>query len=212
MHYILYGDKGSGSAAVELLLAELGLDVDTRAVPLDKDAQRADDFAALNPERKLPALVTPEGETLTESAAILLTLAERHAAAGLLPISMRERAQALRWLLFLASELYPIIEIHDYPARFQPEGEHTPPARRDELSGHARTIWQRRWLLFEQAAAGRPWFLPTGFSLLDIYCAVLSRWGQMDAWRTSHLPHVDGIARAIAARASLAAVWRRHFD
>lgn len=34
--------------------------------------------AAVNPQRKLPALITPNGETLTESVAILLTRRWRH--------------------------------------------------------------------------------------------------------------------------------------
>lgn len=211
MTYLLYGDERSGSATVELALAAIGERCETRAVPLDRDVQRQADYAAVNPQRKLPALVTPAGETLTESAAILLTLAERHAAARLLPDEPRARALALRWLLYMASEIYPIVEIIDYPQRFLPESDDTPAARRLEVSAHARRIWRRRWLLVEQAVQGEPWFLAGGFSLLDIYAAVLSRWGQVDAWRRENLPRIEAIAAAIGLRAELADIWRRHF-
>lgn len=211
MSYVLYGDPGSGSATVELALAELGEAVDLVDISLDRDAQRGDDYAAINAQRKLPALVTPDGETLTESLAILLTLAERHPESVLLPHAPRERAQALRWLQFMASELYPVIEIIDYPERFQPELDATPEARRDEIRRGVREIWKRRWLLVEQAAGGAPWFLPDGFCLVDIYAAVMSRWAQVAEWREQNLPHVEGIAAAVAKRPGLESVWQRHF-
>ena len=44
---------------------------------------------------------------------------ERTPEAALLPTKgTPARAQALRWLLFPATEIYPIVEINDYPERF----------------------------------------------------------------------------------------------
>ncbi|MBT8421594.1 MAG: glutathione S-transferase N-terminal domain-containing protein, partial [Gammaproteobacteria bacterium] len=72
MTYRLYGDIGSGSAIVEMALAEIGAEVELHDVPLHDNAQKARKYAAVNPQCKLPSLVLEEGETLTESAAILL--------------------------------------------------------------------------------------------------------------------------------------------
>ena len=64
---------------------------------------------------------TREGFVLTESVAILISLCEQHGEANLLPpVGAKPRAQALRWLLFVATELYPLVEINDYPERFTP--------------------------------------------------------------------------------------------
>ncbi|NIP90194.1 MAG: glutathione S-transferase family protein, partial [Gammaproteobacteria bacterium] len=71
--YILYGDVRSGACIVEATLAELGADYVVRNVDLSAAAQRGADYARVNPQRKLPSLITPAGETLTESAAIVLT-------------------------------------------------------------------------------------------------------------------------------------------
>lgn len=212
MTYKLYGDKGSGSATIELALAEVGAKYDVFDVSLENDAQRGSDYASINAQRKLPTLITPMGETLTESAAILLTLAERYPQAKLLPEpGSRERAHALRWLLFIATELYPIIEIIDYPRRFQPDGDTISDDRCEEIRDHVREIWARRWLLVEEAAVGEPWFLAGCFSLLDIYAAVISRWGQTDDWRFANLPRVESIAAAIGIRPETASIWQRHF-
>lgn len=211
MTYTLYGDPGSGSATVELALAEIGIPVELRDVSLDKGQQHDQEYSSLNPQRKLPTLILPNGTVLTESVAILITLADRHPEAGLLPDAPRDRAIALRWLLFMATELYPVIEMHDYPERFQPEADATPLERRDELRAHALGIWMRRWPLLEAAVDGERWFLSSGISLVDIYAAVLSRWSLDSRWRGEHLPRIDAIARRVATRESMAPVWRRHF-
>jgi len=212
MTYILYGDKGSGSATTELALAIAGAHVTLRDVPLERNAQREAGYSSVNAQQKLPTLVTPDGETLTETAAILITLAERFPAAGFLPPpASAERARALRWLLFIATEIYPVVEMIDYPERFQPEGDATSDVRREAMRAHLRGIWKRRWLIVEQAVRGEPWFLATGFSAVDIYAAVVSRWAQTGDWRPAAIPRIEAIVAALAARPDCGPVWRRHF-
>ncbi len=74
MTYILYGHRRSGSLAVEMALAEIGADFQVRDVDLEAEAQRGEDYASINPQRKVPALLTPSGETLTESGFCLTDL------------------------------------------------------------------------------------------------------------------------------------------
>lgn len=38
-----------------------------------------------------------------------------------------------------------------------------------------QNIWRERWLVVENQIAGEPWFFASGFSLVDIYVAVVSR-------------------------------------
>jgi len=206
MTYTLYGCRQSGSLTVELALAEIGVTYEVRDVDLEVEAQRDDAYAAVNPQRKIPALITPAGETLTESVAILLTLDERHPEASLLPpTGSAERAQALRSLLFVATEIYPVVEINDYPERFAPTADSAPALR--EV---ARTIWRERWLLVERRITGDPFLLASGFCLSDIYIAVVSRWAQQDTWRPAHVPKVERLTAAVAARPAAARVWSRH--
>ena len=206
MTYRLYGEDGSGSGVVEMALAAIGAEHEVHGVSLADNAQRASAYANLNAHRKLPTLVTPGGETLTETLAILLVLDERHPNAQLFPAPRSpERAQALRWLAFVATELYPIVEINDYPERFVPA-----PARASEMREVARRIWRERWLLVESAIAGQPWLLPSGFCFTDVYIAVVSRWAQQTEWREQHLPKVEAIAASMGALDRIGEVWKRH--
>jgi GST-like protein len=206
MSYRLHGNDGSGSGIVEMALAEIGVPVELHDVSLSAEAQRSDAYARLNPERKIPALISPSGEVLTESAAILLVLDERHPDARLFPEhGSAERAQALRWLVFLAAELYPLIEIVDYPERFAPDVATAPGVR--EV---AKRTWQSRWALVEHAIAGEPWLLASGFCATDLYISVLSRWSLDPAWRAEQLPKVEALAKAVAARPRSGPILRRH--
>jgi GST-like protein len=206
MPYVIYGARGSGSGIVEAACAELGVDYEIRDLDARNAEHRGEAYAAINPQRKMPAIDLGNGEILTETVAILITLDERHREAGLLPPpGSRERAQALRWMLVLATELYPVIEIVDHPERFSPS-----PESAEAVRERAKAIWLQRWGVVEQNVAGSPYFLPGGFSATDLYITVLSRWDMSEAWRLEHLPRVDALAAAVRARPALAPVWARH--
>jgi GST-like protein len=207
MTYTLYGCRCSGSAIIEMALSRINVPYEEHSVDLSTEEQRGDAYAAVNPQRKIPALQTPAGELLTESVAILLTLDERHRNAALLPPpGTPERAQALRWMIFVATELYPLVEINDYPERFAPRAEDAPAIR-----DIARARWRERWLVVEQAIEGDPWLLRHGFNAADMYIAVVSRWAQQKDWRPGHVPRIEAIAAAIAQQPDVGAVWKRHF-
>ena len=207
MSYVLYGDKGSGAFCVEAALAEAGAPYEFQSISLDKNEQKSPPYLAINPSGKLPAMRLPSGEIVTETAALLLIVAERHPKAALLPApGTPERAQAARWLAFMASEIYPMVEIVDYPERFVPKGTEA-----EALRLKARDRVRERILLVERAVAG-PWLLASGFSVADIYAAMFCRWSECRGWRDENLPKINALAAALALRKSVAPIWAKHFS
>jgi glutathione S-transferase len=203
--FTLYGDLGSGAFSAEAALAEAGAPYTFALVSLEKNEQRQPTFLAINPSGKMPALKISEGEIITESAAILLTLADYFPQARLLPPQASQaRAQAYRWLAFMAAEVYPIVEIVDYPERFVPGGNS------EALRAVARDRIRERLLIIERIIAG-PFFLAGGFSLLDIYAAMFSRWSLEPEWKAANLPRLMALAEAVSQRPAIAPVWKRHF-
>src|ERR1051325_12216864 len=122
--FIIFGDKGSGAFSAEAALAEVGAPYEFKTISLERNEQRSPEFLAINPSGKMPAVRLPEGQILTESLAILLTVADHFPNMRLLPPQASvDRASAYRWLALIASEIHPMVEITDYPQRFAPEGE-----------------------------------------------------------------------------------------
>ena len=205
MKYTIYGAPGSGSGIVEAACAEIGVEYEVRDLDAKNDEHLGEAYAAINPHRKMPTLEVEGGEIITESVAILLTLDERHRDAGLLPPpGSKDRAQALRWMLFLATEMYPLVEIIDYPERFANSADGA-----EAIRERAEGLLRQRWRILEANVTGSPYCVASGFSATDLYITKFSVWLD-EAWRREHLPRVEALTSAVLARPALAAVWARH--
>ena len=210
--YVLYGDRRSGSAAVELALTAAGAPYRVRPVPLEGDHQLSEAHRALNPLGRVPVLVLPDGTVVTESLAILLTVADRHPEAGLLPApGDPDRAVSLRWMAVLAGELYPHVTRGDYPERFSADPGHAAAIRERALS-----MFREVWAVVEAHApfgpdGQGPFLLGGRFGLADAYLATLSRWMDRGRWVDEHAPRLARLAHAVSALPGLSPVWARHF-
>ena len=84
---------------VTAMIDHLGLEVERVPVNLLEGAHKAPDFAAINPNMKVPVLV--DGDFLLwEHPAIMLYLTEK-AGGDLVPQSARERADLMRWVSWM---------------------------------------------------------------------------------------------------------------
>jgi glutathione S-transferase len=100
----LYGFGPTRSLRALWGLRELGADFEFVPVNLPAGEHRRPEFLALNPAGKLPVLVDGDS-VITESAAIVLYLAEKFPEKGLLPKDIKQRAQVYRWVMFAVTEL-----------------------------------------------------------------------------------------------------------
>ena len=100
----LYEFGPTRSLRVRWALQELQVPFESVVVDLRAGEHRKPAFLQLNPAGLLPVLV--DGDlVLTESVAIVVYLADKYSDKGLMPQDPRERAQAMKWLLFAATEL-----------------------------------------------------------------------------------------------------------
>lgn len=206
--WVLYGNPGWGSAIVEAQLVFYGLPFRFEATGdlFDSEEARAK-LRPLNPVAQVPTLVLPDGQVMTESAAITLHLADLTGRDGLVPgPAAPERAAFLRWLVFLVANVYPTFTYADDPARFVKADEATRKAFRSEVDAYAQRLW-----LAVEAAAGSPWFLGGRMSALDVYLAVMTKWRPRRAWFAEHAPKLLAAGDAAAALPALAPVMARNF-
>jgi glutathione S-transferase len=100
----LYGFGPTRSLRALWGLKELGLEFEFIPVNLQAGEHQRPEFLALNPAGKVPVLV--DGDlVLTESAAIVLYLAEKYPDKKLMPTKLEQRAQVYRWIMFAMTEL-----------------------------------------------------------------------------------------------------------
>jgi GSH-dependent disulfide-bond oxidoreductase len=96
---------------VSVMLEECSLAYRTHKIDIGKGDQFKDEFVAINPNSKIPAIVDEEGPggkplALFESGAILIYLAEK--CGRFLPASPRGRYETLQWLMFQMGGVGPM--------------------------------------------------------------------------------------------------------
>ena len=205
--YTLWGRAGWGSTLVEAQLVWYGLPFSFEAVgDLFKEPDARAKLEKVNPLAQVPTLVMPDGSVMSESAAITLLLADITGQDSLVPkAGTAERAQFLRWLVFLVANIYPTFTYADDPARFVSVS-----AARDPFRAATDAYAQKLWRQVETAARA-PWFLGDRFSALDIYLAVMTRWRPKRGWFETETPHLFAIARRADQVRELGEVWKRNF-
>jgi GST-like protein len=205
--FILHGRPGWGSAIVEAQLAFYGLPftmVEHGDLFDSEDARSA--LRPLNPLTQVPTLVLPDGQVMTESAAITLHLADLAGSDALVPgPQAAERAAFLRWLVYLVANVYPTFTYADIPERFVKDAA-AAPAFAEELGTYRRRLWG-----IVEGAAGLPWLLGDRMTALDIYLAVMTHWGPRKPWFADNAPRLTMAAQRAAALPAVAPVIARNF-
>ncbi|MBW8847786.1 MAG: glutathione S-transferase family protein [Burkholderiales bacterium] len=203
----LYGAQASGSVAVEAALTLLGLPYTLIEGATWAEEAARDRVATSNPMRQIPTLVLPDGEVMTESAAILIYLADLDPAAGLAPAPADPlRRQFLRWMLYVSSAIYSLHWIKPDVGRIG-----APQSARDSVveAVHERIAFC--WANMDSQLAPGDYLLGDELTVLDLYVAVVSRFGP---WRERFYevaPRMTAAVHRVDADPRLAALWAARF-
>lgn len=208
MTYTVYGAAGSGSVPVEAALTLIGAPFRViEAVTWASDAER-DKVAAVNPMRQIPVLVTPGGEILTESAAILVWLAEQHPEAALGPAPGDPlRGQFLRWMSFVSASIYSMFWVRDVPDRLVGDDPAAQATLKRRTADRIADCWAR---MEGQIEPGR-FLLGDTLTVLDLYVATTSRWTPRRDRFHEIAPRMGEVVRRVDALPELQAFWTERF-
>jgi maleylacetoacetate isomerase len=102
--------RSSAAFRVRIALNLKGLAYETEAIHLIKDGghNRRPEYRAVNPQMRVPALVTPGGEILIQSLAIIEYLDETHPQPPLLPKDPIARAKVRALSELIACDIHPL--------------------------------------------------------------------------------------------------------
>jgi glutathione S-transferase len=202
MTYTLYSHDGSGGFAVEAALTKAAAPHKVVVVDTAKGDQNRPDFVAINPMRQVPALVLPDGTVMTESAAMVIHLANVFPDKGLAPTSATSaHARFLRWMLFMAANLYEGDLRYYYPDRYTSDPNGIPGVK---AAGAAHMM--KSFGIVDEALASGPFLCGSALTMADAYLAMLTAWSPEPI--TSR--RIMAVREAVAADPQIAPLWRRH--
>ena len=203
----LYGARASGSVAVESTLTLLGLPYSLIEGATWAEPQARDRVAPVNPMRQIPTLVLPGGEVMTESAAILIDLADRHPQARLAPaVDAPLRRQFLRWMVYVSSAIYSLHWIKPDVARIG-----APASARDAVVDAVHQRIAFCWAHMDSQLKPGRYLLGDQLTVLDLYVTVVSRFGPWRARFFEAAPRMAPVVRRVDQDPRLAAFWRARF-
>jgi glutathione S-transferase len=194
--YKLFYAPGSAAMAPHAVLEETGARHELVPVDLKSKAHQKPEYLKLNPKGRVPVLI--DGDfVMTESAAIIMHLCDRHPEAKLAPApGTSERSHWYQWLLYLTNTLQPTFLEYFYPERTFPDAPNT--QQQLKASAERRLAGMFIYIDSELAARG-PYLLGDTFSAADIFLHMLARWSrwfEKPAYRYIHIKQLTDRVRA----------------
>jgi glutathione S-transferase len=201
--YTLYSRPGSGGFVAEAALAIARLPF--RLVDITRE-NPTPEFLNLSPLRQVPVLTLPDGRSMTESAAMVLYIADLHPESGLAPaVDSPERPEFLRWLMFLATALYPTLLRWFYSERGTAD-----PGGRHAVKQAAVAEADRYFLVLDRALEGRQWLAGDRMSIADVYLLMLAYWHPVDDKPRPEWVNVVRLCEAVQKHPAIDALRARH--
>jgi glutathione S-transferase len=201
--YTLYYQPGAASLVVHLALLEIGVPHQLHKVELPVDPKRDAEYLRLNPRGQVPTLII-DGQPYFESAALLMTLADRHVEAHLAPASNSPlRPAYYQWIVFLATALGAPFRQHFYPPDLG--HEELPPTVGNALR---RKIEAGFALLNEHLSAHGPYMLGADFSAVDLLAIMYMRWSRNLPKPATAWPALKAYADRVRTRPS----WKKLYE
>jgi glutathione S-transferase len=204
--YKLYWARGSGAMAPQALFEEIGAEYEKIVIDFEKQEHKSEEFLSVNPMGQIPALVLPDGTLMTETAAMLVQIVDRHPELKLAPLAgSAERARFSRWLFFLASNVYPTTLRFYYSERYS-----TDPGAAEGIKAAAAEDLDDQFEILDAALDPGPYLLGETYSAVDIMLWMLVQWHPDPTRLFEKAPRVMKTAELVRERPAIARTWREH--
>ncbi|MFN3608848.1 MAG: glutathione S-transferase family protein [Hyphomonas sp.] len=186
MSLVFYTNPMSRGRIIRWMLEETGADYETRFLRYGEEMTGAP-YAAINPMRKVPAIVH-QGEVVTECGAICLYLADAFPQAGLAP-PLAGRASYYRWMMFAAGPWEQANINAALGVNVTPE--------QSRMAGYG--TFDRALDVLLSLVPEKEYMLGDTFSALDVYAGSHIGWA-IEFGSVPATPRVDAYLKRIRAR------------
>ena len=188
----LHYKPGACSMASHIILNELGTSFELDKTDTDANKTEAgDNFLKISPNGYVPALITDEGEIITENPAVLQYLADQSPDADLAPPNgTLARTRLQEALNFISSELH--VSFGPFFSGRELDGD----ARQRAEAG----VGRRAAHIEQRLADGRDFLLGDTFTIADAYAFVVLNWAGFVGVSLAAHPKTQAYVARIAAR------------
>lgn len=170
--HVLHTERESGGFAVHATLEAAGAEYRLVEVEGKSARQRTREFLKLSPLGQVPVIELPDGTVMTESAAIVIHLADTLAPGKLAPdAASPDRPAFLRWLVFMAVNLYGADLRLYYPQRYT-----TDDSGAQAVKEAALAHMDAQFAIVDEAIGDNAFLVSDSFSAADPYLLMLAHW------------------------------------
>jgi glutathione S-transferase len=200
-----YHAPGSCSLAVKAALKLTQLKHEIKIVDVNAGEHLSDEFKKINPMSKVPAVII-NGEILTEGSAILHYLSEQDSPVKLIPeTGTLAKAQALKWMSFLYSNVHPHFARAFVPSRYG--------ADINDIKFHAETSLHELFAIIDSQLKNNEFIAGDKLTLGDLYLLVAIHWqGILANGLTEKFSHLASYQTRLLAHDVIGDMYRTEFS
>ena len=164
--YTLYSIPGTCSTGITILLEKLAVDFKTVA------REDVPNYTEIVPTNAVPALKTEDGQIITEGAAIVLYLLEKHNS-DMLPADLSEKAEFLKWLMFDYATLH-VAYSKLFTIAMKVKMDETEQANvMQQLGDQTSALWE----IVDKRLSDKTFIMGDQATIVDYLMAIYSSWG-----------------------------------
>ena len=191
--------------STHLLLEELQVDYQIKWFDIKNVADHPVEFKTINPNLTVPAVITADGP-LTESAAILVYLAEKHGHQFMPEINDSNRSQFWQWQFYLMSTLQPEVLNQFHPERYHPNDLDS----QNKLRASSMVKLEQIWHSIEDRLNSLQHYFCETYSVCDMLFAMQALWTQSRPGNLQQYPNILKNLTTIYSRPAAKTVLHEH--
>lgn len=201
----LYFSPGACCMSCHIALKETNMPFELVYVGKKADQKTKEAFLKINPLGAVPALELSDDKILTQNIAILEYIADQNPDAHLLaPVGTYERADTMRWLSFIASDLHkafsPLFRLDAISTHLD--------AQKDIKQWSINTI-DKYLSQVNTHLQGKNYLSGERFTVADCYFYTVYRWTKAVSIPTDRYPEINRYVNLISKRPSVIAVHEK---
>lgn len=197
----LYYAPGTISIAVAIALEEAGLPHAPIEVDFATAAQTKQEYLALNPKGRVPALVTDAGQILTETGALLDYVAALAPGAGLVPSGPEDTAH-MRGVMYYLASTFHVAHAHKMRGSRWADRQ----SSFDDMAAKVPQTMAASATYVENEAFKGNYTCGDGLTIADPYLFIVCNWLPGDGVNLADYPRISAFLERMNARDSVKSV------